>query len=388
MKKKISVKLFWTVLWNGICQMFRSIAKVFGYKDGTTYGKVLWRVFATSFVTLFTLFTFLFVYYFIDEMVYRQWIRPHTSERVYDVKYLSKDILHQRLYYGNSGRIYSKKLDKVVLDKVDWVYNSYNNDSLAVFAKEGKRGYLNRYTGEVVIPTLYTRAWVFSEGLAAVEYEGRLVFINHAGEIVIDNNLTVYPDDPRYAFHDGYCIVQDVVSNKSGLIDRKGNWVLNPEYDAIYHDYSFWKVQKANLYGLFSENMDTLFAVENPQINLTKEVIEVRFPNHTAKYFDHKGNLLVDFVIDAVENMEYETTELQIYTDADSYRSTIPVFDVAKCQRYMVNSGEYDSYYGLMDRNGKRITPPEYSSIQAIAEDLYLCQPQGIIINGKGEMVE
>lgn len=388
MKKKISMKLFLTVLWKSVCQVFQSVAKIFGYKEGTTYGKVLWRIFATCFVASFALLTLFFVYCFLDNVVYRDWIRPHTSDRVYDFKYISKDIIHQKYYYGNSGRIYSKKLDKVVLDKVDWVCNSYDNDSLAVFAKESKRGYLNRYTGEVVIPTLYTRAWVFSEGLAAVEYEGRLVFINHAGEIVIDNNLTVYPDDPRYAFHDGYCIVQDVVSGKSGLIDRKGNWALTPEYDAIYHDYSFWRVQKDCLYGLFSENIDTLFAVDNPQIYLNDEVIEVRFSDHTAKRFDHDGNLLVDFVIDEVEYMEYETPELKTYNDAEGFCTTVAVRDVANRLRYMVNSGDYDSYYGLMDRNGKRITPPEYSSIEAIAEDLYLCQPQGIIINGKGQLVE
>ena len=41
-----------------------------------------------------------------------------------------------------------------------------------------------------------------------------------------------------------------------------------------------------------------------------------------------------------------------------------------------------------MDRNGKRITLPEYTSIEAVGKDLYLCQPHGIIINGKGQQVE
>ena len=45
-------------------------------------------------------------------------------------------------------------------------------------------------------------------------------------------------------------------------------------------------------------------------------------------------------------------------------------------------------YYGLMDRNGKRITPPIFTSIEAIGMDLYFCKPQGIVINGKGKRVE
>jgi hypothetical protein len=95
----------------------------------------------------------------------------------------------------------------------------------------------------------------------------------------------------------------------------------------------------------------------------------------------------VDFVIDNVENMHYATTELENRGEEDGYQSNSAIYDVARCQKYMVRSGYYNEYYGLIDRDGKRITPPEYSSIEAIAEDLYFCQPQGIIINGKGQQV-
>lgn len=40
MKKRISFKLFFTVLWRGICQIFGVIARLFGYKDKSTYAKV------------------------------------------------------------------------------------------------------------------------------------------------------------------------------------------------------------------------------------------------------------------------------------------------------------------------------------------------------------
>ena len=52
------------------------------------------------------------------------------------------------------------------------------------------------------------------------------------------------------------------------------------------------------------------------------------------------------------------------------------------------NNKHHNEYYGLIDRSGKIVTAPEYTSIEAIAEDLYLCQPQGIIINGKGQQVK
>ena len=56
---------------------------------------------------------------------------------------------------------------------------------------------------------------------------------------------------------------------------------------------------------------------------------------------------------------------------------------------YAVNAVDASMlYYGLMDRNGKRITPPVFTSIEAIGMDLYFCKPQGIVINGKGKRVE
>lgn len=387
MNKKISFKLWLTVLWKGISQFFQKVAGWFGYKEGTTFGKIIWRIFATCFTLLFAILTIAIVWCLLEEVVYNQWIRPHTSECVYDERHLSNHIVYQELYYQNKGRVYDQVQQKVLIDDIDWVVTSDDNDSLAVFAQKGKRGYLNRFTGEVTLPAIYTKAWVFSEGLAAVERDHELVFIDRTGKVVIDQDFEVHFDEPKYVFHDGYCVVKSAEDGMSGLIDRQGHWVLLPEYDAIYHEYTFWKVVKDEKYGLYSDKLELMFDAVNPQINIDNEVIEVRFPDHTAKRFDLNGNVLVDFVIDNVENMFYETNEMENQRSEDEDSSNSVLYAVARCQKYMVLNDYYTYYYGLIDRNGKLVTQPEYTSIEAIAEDLYLCQPQGIIINGKGELV-
>ena len=104
-----------------------------------------------------------------------------------------------------------------------------------------------------------------------------------------------------------------------------------------------------------------------------------------------EGKLLVDFVIDEVSNLQYETTELCKPSDsADGEWTDNRVYGVANCQQYLVRSGSSNTpdYYGLMDRQGKRVTPPVYTSITAIGKDCYLCQPDGVIINDRGEKVE
>ncbi|MCR4848098.1 MAG: WG repeat-containing protein, partial [Bacteroidales bacterium] len=60
----------------------------------------------------------------------------------------------------------------------------FRGDSLSVFCSstKGKRGYFNRFTGEVAVPAQYEKAWIFSEGMACVLDKGMLHFIDHKGQ--------------------------------------------------------------------------------------------------------------------------------------------------------------------------------------------------------------
>ena len=69
---------------------------------------------------------------------------------------------------------------------------------------------------------------MFSEGLAAVEKDGRLVFIDHSGRVVIDKGVGVDSDRQGYAFHDGYCILGEPEGGKVGMIDKSGNCLPVP----------------------------------------------------------------------------------------------------------------------------------------------------------------
>lgn len=389
--KKVTFKEFFANLFGGLWQALLWVAGLFGYKDESSYAKVLKRIFATCVTLLMVLFTGCVLFVFAKEVVYDEMIRPRIDNRVWDEKYISNHLVLQEMYYSDEKRVYDKSKHQVLLKDVDWVVVSDDKDSLAVFARNGKRGYLNRFTGEVVIPETYTRAWIFSEGLAAVEKDGELLFIDHSGKIVIDKDFQVYFDDPKYAFQKGYCMIKNPVNGKMGLIDRTGNWVLNPEYDNLYYNDGFWQVEKDGYVGLYNAKMELMFPVENTAIYVSDDGIEVRHANHIAKRYDREGNVVTDFVIDEISNLRYETTELRndAQPDDDGFVDN-RVFKIANCQQYLVRSGNYDTpdYYGLLNRNGKIITPPVYTSIEAIDRNLYLCQPDGVLINDKGEIVQ
>ena len=94
--------------------------------------------------------------------------------------YLSKNVeVHG--FRDDKVRVYNYCTGKYTTPKVNWVADSPANDSLTVYAIPNKRGYINIKNGEIVIDAEannYRKAWVFSEGLAAVMKDGKIGFIN------------------------------------------------------------------------------------------------------------------------------------------------------------------------------------------------------------------
>ncbi|MGN0208854.1 MAG: WG repeat-containing protein, partial [Paludibacteraceae bacterium] len=110
---------------------------------------------------------------------------------------------------------------------VEWI--TTGRDSLAVFAKDDKRGYFNVNTGEIIIEPTYKHAWVFSEGLAGVVQNDRVGFINSKGEVVIDFQYPYRGNSlSSFVFHQGRCVVANT-DQRLGVIDTLGNWIIQPQ---------------------------------------------------------------------------------------------------------------------------------------------------------------
>lgn len=233
--------------------------------------------------------------------------------------------------------------------KLDWTQPS-RNDSLAVFCAEGKRGYYNMYTGAIAVPAQYRRAWIFAEGLAGVQKNGNIGFIDRTGRVVIDFKYP-YHGNPLsdFIFEDGHCVVADTTGH-CGVIDKSGNWLILPEYDYV---------------STFKE-----YAIA------TKEGVNLQV--------GYDGTVINSFVLDEIKELSYSQEERYIDDDGNVCYAN-----------HTVKSG-YFSYTiggrcGLMDSNCHRLTDPLYRSIRAIRSDLFratlLDYNSEVIINGKGEVV-
>lgn len=137
----------------------------------------------------------------------------------------------------------------------------FDDDILLVIDEDDhKRKYIDR-TKEipVTIPGAFDHAWRFSEGKAAVSVHGKLGFINSSGEYVIDT-MFVYSNKSKqgqaqynrqtkgfvdFIFHNGLCVMMDT-NGKYGLINDKGDWVIEAEYEGVEYIEScqVWLVMK------------------------------------------------------------------------------------------------------------------------------------------------
>lgn len=217
-----------------------------------------------------------------------------------------------------------------IVKDIEWYHYSDSKDSIILFAKNGKRGFCNIMTGKVIVePVTYTKAWVFSEGLAAVEKDGRIGFVNTDGEEVINCKFS-YRGNPltEFVFNNGHCIVADT-TNKIGVIDNNGRWVIQPMYDGV---------------------------------ELTQNYAVVYTKGDFKKQIDYNGRVIQEGIIDDISEIYYDVT----YTSAGTGGPEEGRIQNMNYYEYTVGP-----YAGLINSKGQFITPPIYTSIYGITPTLF-----------------
>lgn len=265
-------------------------------------------------------------------------------------------------------RVYNLCTGKYTTPKVNWVANSPTNDSLTVYAIPNKRGYINTKTGKIVIDAKlndYCKAWVFSEGLAAVMKEGKIGFINAENEVVIPfifeytDKCSMY--DFGYIFHNGYCAMTNA-EGKLGLIDKSGNWVIEPTYDEIWapHNSGYRVFVKNKKHGIMDLVGNVLYPAEFSCISIVSDgFVIVKDGRQWQVNFD--GNTVRPFMYDDTYYLYYPIG----YNDCGDIQ-----YAFADFVKYKVLD-----CYGIMNRiTGEPITPAIYSDINMLSKDLFEVQ--------------
>lgn len=395
MMKKVSAKLFFTVIWKGICQTIEWILGLFGYKREGKLTMCLWRICAIS-GTIIMLWAAGGVLYYLgyEFYQYNSLMFCNGKNCKYWTNRLSTDILLHEHWEGQK-EIINTRTGKVILKDIEWVRKPLSvKDSLAVFSDGEKRGYFNYYTGEITIPAQYEFAWVFSDGIASVCENGRIKFIDSNGNQVFDRTFAYYPEKDGYVFHNGYCIVDEDKDEKFGLMNTKGETILQEEYSGISYneDNGYWTLNNGEQSGVIDQDLNPILPMLDGFVTVWNDVIDVTMADHTMRKYDLQGNLIDDFYITYFEYLEYEQEETYqvINKEDDGYGTqyTSVEHKKARAHLYKYSAGGKE---GLMTPEGHAITLPKYDDIVAIGPDTYLCDVSHgdkEILNGKGQKVK
>lgn len=369
MKKKISIRVWLSVFFGGIWQFIRNI---FSWKNKTPFWRVIWVTITVCILAL----TGMIGYAFYDEF----YARKHRYAHYYDCVISPKYKFHNNGRGQASSYIYDAKTNKKLMKGIDWIAVPESGDSLMVVSKDGKRGYINRFTLQTAIPFKYDAAWSFYEDVAAVCEGDSIYFIDHKGNPINDVKFLRDKQYDNYAYHGKYVAIP--VREKYGLVDKTGRWAVAPAYDNIeFGANDLWYAKKDYLTGVIGPEGGLVLPVEYEYVWIhEKDGITVASAvDHSQSRYDYDGTLLDDFVFDEVYDLSYYIDEF----DEEGNRK-IAVDDMVKYSAY--NS------YGLMTRTGIPITPPLYYEIDCLAPGVYQCRVTDfssdcIMINGKGQKI-
>ncbi len=307
----------------------------------------------------------------------------------------SYDLSDELCFYENGPHSYirDKMTDEIVVRDIFWIAGSMTDDSLLCFRKDDYRGFLNRHTGKVVIPAdRYKKAWLFSEGLAAVmEEDSSLIFINPSGKKTIGPRFKLTPKakDHDFMFTEGYCAIISP-NDKWGLIDHEGNWAVKPQYDDLFAiNDGFWIVEKDGMKGLLDNKLRLVAEPIYQNVDLCDEGIEVLKKDFTRQLLSFDGHLIHPFTYTKVEDLNYkngcEDEAMEDYT-----------WEMSPYKAYYTTYEDDDQVrVGLLSPEGKPVTPPIYQEITAVNANCFrgFYEPSfgneglSVLFNNKGQII-
>jgi len=276
-------------------------------------------------------------------------------EPKYNNTYLMDDG-YGRTYQGELTGLVSP--DGKVLAEPEYMYISMFKNGLASFRKNDTlSGYLNEQ-GQVAIPAQFEEAYDFEEGYAFVKKGGQYHLIQPDGKVIktIGKWLPLgsgepYMTNPRYQADKGFSLIQDTGSESyfMGLIDAKGNTVLEPLYQSLSIPVNGIMVaQKGDKYGLIRTDGSVVAPLQ-----------------YTYLYQIEADRYLVQQTEDSYALMD-QTGKIVIPAEYTS-------LGTGPGDTYIAYKGEG---VGLLDNNGKVLVPLEYT---------YLFHSKNYLIASKGE---
>lgn len=388
--KNVSMKKIFSTLWNELLRDLGWLLGLFGYRRDGKFARCVGGLLAVSGAVILAsvaVYLVLSIYEEVgDEFFYYRDVES----------YISRDVTMHDDGDGNVW-IMNELTGKKTLNGVAWIAMPLGEkDSLVAYSDGRRRGYFNKYTGEVAIPARYRHAWVFSDGIAGVEENGEVAFVDAKGNQVFSRTFAYDPNHDGYVFHGGYCIVDEDKDGKCGLINTQGITVLPEEYDQIEHHgpSCCWVLTKGDESGVVDRGLKAVLPMMKCDISVFDDGFGVTMPDNTLRMYDLQGVLVNGFCVADFAYLEYELEEVYGHYSQGEYEEYEEVYEYSEVhKKERARLCKYTAgrnMEGLMTQDGRMVTLPKYESVAAVGRDAYLCTVSNgykVILDGKGREV-
>lgn len=191
-----------------------------------------------------------------------QMIIPHVYDDAYDFE-------NGRAFVKEDNKTGIIGLEGEVLLKACYPEVRSFNQSIFIYADSSKYGLMTDSCATIT-EAKFEFISELSEGLAVAELNGRLVYIDSKGTIVIDNNYEVFPNyQEQSLFKNGKSIA--VKDGLYGVINKRNEKVVKFKYDFLIADHDFYLFESEDLWGVIDSKekkvippvYETMMLVEN-----------------------------------------------------------------------------------------------------------------------------
>ena len=267
--------------------------------------------------------------------------------------------------------------DVVIPFKYDWV--SDFREGLAVVELNGKLGYINK-SGKEIVPPKYDEAKFFHEGLAPVKLNGKWGYINKSGKEVVPPKY-----DYVWDFKEGLADVE--LNGKQGFVDKSGKEVVPLKYDNVwFFEEGLAGVELKGKWGFIDKSGKEVVPIKYDYVDNFSEGLAITKLKGKKGFVDKSGKEIVPLKYEDVRDFREGLAGVELkgkwgFIDK-SGKEVVPLkYEDVRDFREGLVMVELNGKWGCINKSGKEVVPLkyEYEDVEYLREGL-----APVVLNGKG----
>lgn len=175
------------------------------------------------------------------------------------------------------------------------------NDTLLAYAENGLWG-LARYDCSKLTEAIFSFIGEQNNGIAAVIFEDRVVYIDHIGRVSIDQGFEVYPNFAlQGSFKSGYAVVYK--EGKYGRIDKDGKLVNKFKYDNIGNGEQQFTCMKEEFWGVSGNSDKVLISPKYNELFFVSDSLLIGKKDEFYGVINLSEASIVPFMFDEIDKL-------------------------------------------------------------------------------------